>query len=80
MGQAFAARTYAELAMVTADIPTRPARARPAARPARRPIRKNTVEWGLLATGAMVPPAMIARGLRRVEARSPGDPAAVHRS
>ena len=62
VGQAFAARTYGELAMVTADIPTRPARARPAARPARRPVRKNTVKWGLVATGAMVPPAMFVAG------------------
>ena len=41
-----------------------PARPGPgqAARPARRPVRKNTVKWGLVATGAMVPPAMFVAG------------------
>ena len=38
-GQALTARTYADLAALTADIPPRPAAARPARPPAARPAR-----------------------------------------
>lgn len=56
VGQALTARTYAELATVTADIPTAPA---PPHRPATRPpVNRQAVKWGLAATGAMIPPAM----------------------
>lgn len=58
VGQALAARTYAELATVTADIPVRQAEAPPPRRAARPPVNKQAVKWGLVAAGAMVPPAM----------------------
>jgi Domain of unknown function (DUF1707) len=58
VGQALAARTYADLATVTADIPAVPAKTPPPLRPARPPVNKNTVKWGLIAAGAMIPPAM----------------------
>ena len=58
VGQTLAARSYGELAMVTADIPARQAQALPPARPARPAVNMNTVKWGLAATGAMIPPAM----------------------
>jgi len=58
VGQALAARTYAELATVTADIPVGPARAPRPRRAARRPVNKEAVKWGLVAAGAMIPPAM----------------------
>jgi len=57
VAQTFAARTYAELAAVTADLPPGqlPAPSRPAARP-RMP--KGSVKRGLVAAGALVPPTM----------------------
>jgi uncharacterized membrane protein YhdT len=55
VGQTLTARTYAELATVTADIPAAPA---PPDRPARPPVSRQAVKWGLAATGAMIPPAM----------------------
>jgi len=61
VGQALAARTYAELATVTAGIPAGPAQAprpRRAARADRPPVNKEAVKWGLVAAGAMIPPAM----------------------
>jgi hypothetical protein len=58
VGQALAARTYADLATVTADIPAVPAKAPPPRRPARPPVNKNTAKWGLVAAGAMIPPTM----------------------
>jgi Domain of unknown function (DUF1707) len=57
VGQTLTARTYAELATVTADIPAAPAQASPH-RPARPPVNRQAVKWGLAATGAMIPPAM----------------------
>lgn len=41
VGQAFASRTYAELAAVTADIPAAPTAARPPPQPARAPSRPS---------------------------------------
>lgn len=58
VGQALAARTYAELATVTADIPAGPAQAPRPRRAARSPVNKEAVKWGLVAAGAMIPPAM----------------------
>ncbi len=58
VGQALAARTYAELATVTADIPADPAQAPRPRRAARPPVNKEAVKWGLVAAGAMIPPAM----------------------
>jgi len=58
VGQTLAARTYAELATVTADIPAGQAQAPPARPPARPPVNKEAVKWGLAAAGAMIPPAM----------------------
>ena len=57
-GQALAARTYADLAMVIADLPVGPAQAPPTRRAARPPVNKETVKWALLGTGALIPPAM----------------------
>ena len=58
VGQTLAARTYAELATVTADIPAGPAQASRPRRAARPPVNKEAVKWGLVAAGAMIPPAM----------------------
>jgi hypothetical protein len=58
-GQAFTARTYAELAAVTADIPTGPAAAEPPRQPARaqaRPLAHASVKTG---AGAVVSLAML---------------------
>jgi Domain of unknown function (DUF1707) len=53
VGQAFAARTYAELAALTADLPAAPAADRPPRAPAPAPAGKRpgqrAVAWGLLA-------------------------------
>src|SRR5580658_8418001 len=48
VGQALAARTYADLATVTAGIPAVPAKAPQPRRPARPPVNKNAVKWGLI--------------------------------
>jgi len=58
VGQALAARTYAELATATAGIPAAPAPVPPPLRPARPPVTKEAVKWGPVAAGAMIPPAM----------------------
>jgi hypothetical protein len=58
VGRTLAARTYAELATAAAGIPAGPARAVPPHRAARPPVNKETVKWGLVATGALIPPAM----------------------
>jgi len=58
VGQTLAARTYAELATVTADIPAGPAQAALPHRAARPPVNKEAVKWSLAAAGAMIPPAM----------------------
>jgi len=57
-GQTLAARTYADLAMVIADLPVGPAQAPPTRRAARPPVNKEAVKWALLGTGALIPPAM----------------------
>jgi hypothetical protein len=57
VGQTLTARTYAELATVTAGIPAAPAQA-PPHRPDRPPVNRAAVKWGLAATGAVIPPAM----------------------
>jgi Domain of unknown function (DUF1707) len=57
-GRTLAARTYAELAAVTAGLPAAPARAPRPRRAARPPVNKEAVKWGLAAAGAMIPPAM----------------------
>jgi uncharacterized membrane protein len=62
VGQALAARTYAELAAVTAGIPAVPVQARPPRRATRPQVNKETVKWGLVAAGAMIPPAMFVAG------------------
>ncbi|HEY7147638.1 MAG TPA: DUF1707 domain-containing protein [Streptosporangiaceae bacterium] len=58
-GQALAARTYADLAVVTADIP--PGQARylevpaprpPARQPARKPVSKKAIAWSACAIAA----------------------------
>ena len=49
-GQALAARTYADLAALTADIPPAPARSRPARPPAparRRPLARAAAKSGI---------------------------------
>ena len=60
IGQTFASRTYAELAMVTADIPAGLTRARPLPKPARararRPVNK-AVAWG---AWGLITPAIFA--------------------
>jgi DUF1707 SHOCT-like domain len=61
VGQTLAARTYAELATATADIPAAPAQAPPCR--AARPVNKEAVRWGLAAAGAMIPPAMFVTAL-----------------
>ena len=58
VGQTLAARTYADLATLTADIPAAPAQAPPPRRAARPPVNKEAVGWGLAATAAVIPPAM----------------------
>ena len=58
VGQALAARTYAELATATVGIPAAPAQAPPPRLPIRPPVNKEAVKRGLVAAGAMIPPAM----------------------
>jgi hypothetical protein len=45
VGEALRSRTYAGLAMLTADISAQPAEAAPAPVPARSPVSKKTVAW-----------------------------------
>jgi hypothetical protein len=71
VGQALAARTYAELGTATADIPAAPAQAPPPRRPARPPVNREAVKWGLVAAGAMIPPAMFVTGLYGAPALAP---------
>jgi hypothetical protein len=63
VGQAFAARTYADLAALTADLPAGLAAARPprqpATPPARRPVKK-VLTWGAC---WFITPAILVAGL-----------------
>jgi hypothetical protein len=52
VGRAFAARTYADLAAVAADIPPAPAPAPPRQRTARPPARRSTRKLALWCAGA----------------------------
>jgi hypothetical protein len=64
-GQAFASRTYADLTAVTADIPARPAEARPLPKPSHEQAREpesTVIRWGL-GVGAGVLSTMIAASL-----------------
>jgi hypothetical protein len=63
VGRALAARTCAELTTVTAGIPAAAVTAPPPRRPAQPPVNKETVKWGLIAAGAMLPPAMFVTAL-----------------
>ncbi len=54
IGQTFAARTYAELATVTADIPAGLAPRKPPRRPMKKPVR-----WGAY---GLITPAILATG------------------
>jgi hypothetical protein len=89
VGQTLAARTYAELAAVTADIRARPAppsrrgaqpvvnAGRPMVKAGQPPVEadqppveagrpvvdKETVKWGLVGAGAVIPPAMFVTAL-----------------
>jgi len=58
VGQTFGARTYAELATVTADIPAGLGGARPPRKPPRRPMKKP-VRWGAY---GLITPAILATG------------------
>jgi hypothetical protein len=53
VGQAFASRTYADLAAITADLPARPAAAQPR-QPARAQERRRAVRPGLVLAVATV--------------------------
>jgi hypothetical protein len=53
VGRALASRTYADLAALTADIPARPARARPP-EPARESVSKKAVAATACATAAWI--------------------------
>ncbi len=59
IGQTFTARTYAELATVTADIPAGLAGARPLPKPHHR-RRSNAVRWG---ASGLITPAILAAAL-----------------
>lgn len=58
LGQALTARTYADLATLTADIPVGPAVTRPPQRPARR-RPGHAARWG---ASGLVPPVILAAG------------------
>jgi hypothetical protein len=55
-GQALTSRTYAELTVITEDIPTWLARPQP--QPARKPVNKKAVAWATCAI--VLPPALSA--------------------
>ena len=55
-GQALSARTYAELAVVTAGLTARPAESRALASTARKRVNKKVVAWG--ACAIVLPPAL----------------------
>ena len=57
-GQALAARTYAELAVITTGLTARPAGSRAPAGTARKRVSKKVVAWS--ACGIALPPALVA--------------------
>jgi hypothetical protein len=67
LGQALAARTYADLAALTADIPPRPPAARPARPPARarrRPLARAAARpGGCLVIAAGVPANLLSASI-----------------
>jgi len=67
IGEALAARTYAELAMVTADLPAGLAGARPRRKPSGRRVN-NAARWG---TSGFITPAILAAAF--TFASLPGD-------
>jgi len=73
IGQAFASRTYAELATVTADIPAGLAGARPPRKPPRRPM-SNAVRWG---ASGFITPAILATAFVVASLRGDGGYGAV---
>ncbi len=68
VGQTFTARTYAELATVTADIPARLAGAQPPPKSPRR-LRSNVVRWG---ASGLITPAVLAAALVVASVRGAG--------
>ena len=73
IGQAFASRTYAELAAVTADIPAGLAGAPPPREPPRRPM-SNAVRWG---ASGFITPAILGAGVAAASLRGGGGYGAV---
>jgi Domain of unknown function (DUF1707) len=73
VGQALAARTYEELAAVTADIPAGLAAARRPRKPARRRVN-NAVRWG---ASGFVTPAILAAAWAVASLRGDGGYAAI---
>jgi hypothetical protein len=66
VGQALGARTCAELTTVTTGIPAAAVTV-PPRRPAQPPVNKETVKWGLVTAGALLPPAMFVTALYGVQ-------------
>ena len=64
-GQAFAARTYADLAALTADIPAGPigARQQPARVKTRAPVSTRAVKLRLAACAIIMPVAIVAAAI-----------------
>ena len=63
VGQAFAARTYADLAAVTADLPAGLARVRPPGKAVRARARPPVGKAVLAGASVIIPPAMLAAGV-----------------
>ena len=59
-GQTFAARTYAELAAVTADLPAGPTRTQPARKPARAQTRQRVDKAVAWCAWGLITPALLA--------------------
>jgi hypothetical protein len=63
VGQAFAARTYADLAAVTADLPAGLSEVRPPGKAVRARARPLIGKVVLAGTSLIIPPAMLAAGV-----------------
>jgi Domain of unknown function (DUF1707) len=63
VGQAFAARTYADLAAVTADLPAGLTGVRPPGKAVRARARRPIGKVVLAGTSVIIPPAMLAAGV-----------------